>query len=234
MNALFKRVLLKLSGEALGKQDGGGMDEQKVYAVAEQLKAVKELGVEVAVVIGGGNFWRGRTGEGIQRPTADSMGMLATVMNALALEDLFNKASLPAKALCALEIPGVMEVFNYKKAIEYLEEGFTVIFGGGTGRPFFSTDTAAALRAAEISADIILSAKNVDGVYDSDPKTNPDAKKFEELTYSKIIEMGLKAIDTAAAAFCIESGIPQMVFSLNEEGNIIKAVCGINTGTFIK
>ena len=233
MKAVYKRVLLKLSGEALG-DSGSGIDEKKVLAVLSEIRTVHELGVEVAIVVGGGNFWRGRTSGSIERATADSMGMLATVMNALALTDIFSANGLKTKMFSALDISGVCEVFNNKRAIEELENGNVVIFGGGTGRPFFSTDTAAALRAAEIHADMILSAKNVDGIYDSDPKTNPAAVKYDTLTYQEILEKNLKAIDTTAAALCMDFSIPQAVFSLNEEGNILKNVCGENTGTFIK
>lgn len=231
MQAKYKRILLKLSGEALSGHKGFGLDNVMLNEVSAQIKKIYALDVEIAVVVGGGNFWRGREGEGMDRPTADYMGMLATVMNALALQDELERQGLTVRVQSGITIQQVCEPYIKRRAERHLEKKRIVIFAGGTGNPFFTTDTAAALRAAEIEAEIILLAKNVDGVYDSDPKENPNAKKYDRLTFQEMIEHNLRAIDITAASLCKENNIPVLIFSLNEEDSIIKAVCGIESGT---
>ena len=199
MKAKYKRILLKISGEALSGAAGHGFDPESLKSVAEQILEVAKLGVEVGIVVGGGNIWRGRQGMNMDRVTADQMGMLATVINALAVSEALIGAGADARVLTSIEISGVGEKFNHKVADRYLKEGKIVVFGGGTGNPFFSTDTGAALKAAEIGADALLLAKNIDGIYDSDPKTNPNARKFDELTYDEYVARGLRAMDTSAA-----------------------------------
>lgn len=201
--------------------------------VAEQVKAIKDMGVQVAVVVGGGNFWRGRTSQSMDRATADYMGMLATVINSLALQDAFERNGIPARVQTAIEMREVAEPYIRRRAISEMNKGSVVIFGAGTGNPFFSTDTTAALRAAEIEADVILLAKKVDAVYDSDPETNPDAKKYDELTHQEVLEKDLKVMDSTAASICRDNKIMIHVFGLSEPENVIKAVCGEKIGTFI-
>ena len=230
----MKRVLLKLSGEALAGEKKTGFDEETVRGVALQVKKIVELGTEVGIVIGGGNFWRGRTSKDMDRATADYMGMLATVMNALALQDAFLALGVPARVQTAIEMRAVGEPYARRKALSHLEHGDVVIFGAGTGNPFFSTDTTAALRAAEIDADVILLAKNIDGVYDSDPALNPDAKMFSELTHMEVVEKDLKVMDLTAATLCKDNNIKIHVFAIAEEGNVLKAIAGEKIGTIIK
>lgn len=229
----FKRVLLKISGEALSGDKHFGFDGAVVDKVVSQLVALNKMGVEVGIVVGGGNFWRGRQGNNIERTTADYMGMLATAMNALALQDAIEKCGVPTRVQTAIDITKVAEPYARRKAIRHLEKGRIVIFACGTGCPFFSTDTAAALRAAEIEADIILLAKNVDGIYDSDPKLNPNAKKISEMTYMEFISHELKAMDTTAVTICMENKTPILAFGL-DDGSIIKAINGENIGTWIR
>ena len=229
----MKRVLLKLSGEALAGDKHHGFDEPTVTEVAKQVKKLVDNGVEVGIVIGGGNFWRGRQGTNMDRTTADHMGMLATVMNSLAMMDAIEQRGVPVRVQTALNMVSLAEPFILRKALRHFEQGRIVIFACGTGNPFCSTDTAAALRACEIGADMLLMAKNVDGIYDSDPKTNPYAKKYEKLTYSDIINRGLKVIDFTAATMCMENNVPTLAFGLNEENSIIRAVCGESLGTII-
>ena len=229
----YKRVLLKLSGEALAAEGGVGIDFEKISAVGKKVKELKEGGVQVAIVIGGGNFWRGRTGGKMDRTRADQMGMLATVMNAVALSETFNADGLDSVVQTGLEVPRVAESFSKAATLGYLEEGKVVIFGGGTGSPFFSTDTAAALRAAEIEAEAILLAKNIDGVYSADPKTDKSAYKFDEIKYSEVLEKNLKVMDLTAICICMENEIPIIVFGLSEPENIIKAAKGEKTGTHV-
>ena len=228
------RILLKLSGEALAGDKKTGFDEETVRKVALQVKQLVDNGTQVGIVIGGGNFWRGRSSGDMDRATADYMGMLATVMNAMALQDTFRAMGVQVRAQTALEIKEVAEPYARLRALTHLEHGDIVVFGGGTGSPFFTTDTAAALRATEMNAEVILLAKNVDAVYDSDPATNPNAKKFDEMTHMDIIEKDLKVMDLTAASLCKDNNIKIHVFALAEGGNIKRAVCGEKIGTLIK
>ena len=234
MEPIYKRVLLKISGEALAGSDHFGINEAMTQKVAKEVKQIHDLGVEVAIVVGGGNFWRGRTSKDMDRATADYMGMLATVMNSLALQDAFLALGVPAKVQTAIEMKEIAEPYARRRALSHLEHGDIVIFGAGTGSPFFSTDTAAALRAAEIDADVILLAKNVDGVYDSDPVTNPNAVRFDELTHMEVVEKDLKVMDLTAATLCKDNHIIIHVFAIAEEGNVVKAIAGEKIGTIIK
>ena len=231
MEPIYKRVLLKISGEALAGSDHFGINEAMTQKVAKEVKQIHDLGVEVAIVVGGGNFWRGRTSKDMDRATADYMGMLATVMNSLALQDAFLALGVPAKVQTAIEMKEIAEPYARRRALSHLEHGDIVIFGAGTGSPFFSTDTAAALRAAEIDADVILLAKNVDGVYDSDPKTNPNARKYDEISIQEVIDKRLGVVDLAASILCMENKMPLLVFGLNEENSIVNTVNGVFSGT---
>lgn len=233
MKAKYKRILLKISGEALSGAAGHGFDPESLKSVVEQILEVAKLGVEVGIVVGGGNIWRGRQGMNMDRVTADQMGMLATVINALAVSEALIGAGADARVLTSIEISGVGEKFNHKVADRYLKEGKIVVFGGGTGNPFFSTDTGAALKAAEIGADALLLAKNIDGIYDSDPKTNPNAKKFDGLTYDEYVARGLRAMDTSAVVMCKENGLKVHAFGLSDKNSIVKAVAGDKEGTII-
>ena len=234
MKPVYKRVLLKISGEALAGSDKFGINEEMTRKVAREIKQIHDLGVEVAIVVGGGNFWRGRTSKDMDRATADYMGMLATVMNSLAVQESLLAIGVPANVQTSIEMRDVAEPYARRKALSHLEHGDVVIFGAGTGNPFFSTDTAAALRAAEINADVILLAKNVDGVYDSDPDTNPDAVKFDELTFMEVIERDLKVMDLTAATLCKDNNIAIHVFALAEEGNVMKSLTGEKIGTIVR
>ena len=230
----YKRVLLKLSGEALAGTKGFGIDNETMGKFCDSIKKVVELGVEVAIVVGGGNFWRGRKAEEMERTTADYMGMLATIMNGQALQDALEIRGLDTRLQSAIEMRQIAEPYIRRKAVRHLEKGRVVIFAGGTGNPFFSTDTCAALRATEINAEIILFGKTVDGVYDSDPKENPSAKKFDEISYSEILGKNLKVIDSTAASLCRDNNVPTMIFAVSDSENIIKAVYGENIGTIIR
>lgn len=230
----FKRVLIKVSGEALAGEDKFGVNGEMTVGVARQIKEIVDAGVQVAVVCGGGNFFRGRTGGNIDKPTADYMGMLATVMNGLALQDSLLSIGCEAKLMTAIEIRDMAEGYARRKALDYLEEGKVVVFGGGTGSPFFTTDTTAALRAAEIGADVLLLAKNIDAVYSADPNIDPDAERYSELTYMDIIEKDLKVMDLTAATLCKDTGTKIYVFALKEEGNLMKVINGENLGTLIQ
>ena len=234
MDLKYKRVIIKISGEALAGDKGMGFDHAVVDRVVNQIKAVHDMGVEVGIVVGGGNFWRGRQGTEMERTTADHMGMLATVINALALQDALERKNVQTRVQTALTITRVAEPYILRKALSHLEKRRVVIFACGTGNPFFSTDTAVALRAAEINAEVILLAKNVDGIYDSDPKTNPNAKKYKEIKYIDFISQGLKAMDTAAVAICMENKTPILAFGLNEENSIARVVQGEEIGTWIR
>lgn len=234
MEPKYKRVLLKISGEALAGDDKFGINENMTRKVAKEIKKVHDLGVEVAIVVGGGNFWRGRTSKDMDRATADYMGMLATVMNSLALQDALLSAGVKAKVQTAIEMREISEPYARRKAISELEHKDVVIFGAGTGNPFFSTDTAAALRAVEIDADIILLAKNVDAVYSDDPVTNPDAIKFDELTHMEVLEKNLKVMDLTAATLCRDNNIAIHVFTVSEDGNVMRAIKGEKIGTIIR
>ncbi|MCI8911483.1 MAG: UMP kinase [Clostridia bacterium] len=229
----YKRVIIKLSGEALAGEKGFGIDESVVDYVVNQIKKVYKLGVEIGVIIGGGNFWRGRQALKMERSAADHMGMLATVMNSLAMQDALEAAGVPCRVQTALTITRIAEPYILRKAMRHLEKGRVVIFACGTGNPFFSTDTGAALRAAEINADVLMLAKNIDGVYDSDPKKNPNAKKYDELTYMKVVQDGLQAMDATAITLCMENKIPIIAFALKEEDSLLKAVNGEKIGTLI-
>ena len=234
MKPIYKRVLLKISGEALAGQQHFGINEEMTRKVAAEVKQIHDLGVQVAIVVGGGNFWRGRTSKDMDRPTADYMGMLATVMNSLALQDAFLALGVPAKVQTAIEMREIAEPYARRKALSHLEHGSLVIFGAGTGNPFFSTDTTAALRAAEMDADIILLAKNVDAVYDKDPSIYEDAIKFKRLTHMEVVEKDLKVMDLTAATLCKDNNIKIHVFAIAEEGNVLRAVLGEDIGTIIE
>lgn len=230
----FKRVIIKISGEALACENGAGIDHAKLAKVSEQIVEVKNMGAQVGVVIGGGNFWRGRQAdEEMNRSTADHMGMLATIINALALQDCIERKGAEVRVQTALTVTKVAEPYILRKALRHLEKGRIVIFACGTGNPYFSTDTGAALRAAEIGADALLLAKNVDGVYDDDPKLNPAAVKFDTLTYMQVISKGLKAMDTTAITMCMDNDIPIIAFSLSEDDGIKRAITGEKIGTYI-
>lgn len=231
--AKYKRVLLKLSGEAISGEKGFGIDSQTLGKICDTIKRVTDMGVEVAIVVGGGNFWRGRQAQDMERVTADYMGMLATVMNGQALQDALEYRGLDTRLQLAFEIKQIGEPYIRRKAVRHLEMGRVVIFAGGTGNPFFSTDTCAALRASEVEAEVILAGKTIDGVYSDDPKTNPNAVKFETIKYTDIIEKSLKVIDSSAASICKDNGIPTVVFALSEPENIVKVIAGENIGTII-
>ena len=233
-NLKYKRVILKISGEALAKDTGVGIDEKKLSKVCDQIIAASKLGAEVGIVVGGGNFWRGRQANPeMVRATADHIGMLATIMNALALQDELERKGSEVRVQTALTVTKVAEPYILRKALRHLEKGRIVIFACGTGNPYFSTDSGASLRACEICADALLLAKNVDGVYDSDPKVNPNAKKYDKITYMDVISQGLKAMDTTAITMCMENNIPIIAFSLAEQDGIIKALKGEAIGTYI-
>lgn len=233
MATKYKRVLIKLSGEALAGADKFGVNPEMTAKTAAQIKEIHDQGVQIAIVVGGGNFFRGRTGKNIDRATADYMGMLATVMNALALQDSLLSIGCDAKVMTAIEIRDMAEGYSRRKALDYLDDNRVVIFGGGTGSPFFSTDTTAALRAAEMNAEVILLAKNIDAVYSEDPNVNPDAERYEELTYMDIVEKELRVMDLTAATLCKDNDIQLYVFAMAEEGNLMKVINGENVGTLI-
>ncbi len=232
--AKYKRVIIKISGEALAGKNGHGFDHDYIDKVVNQLIEARKLGVQIGIVVGGGNFWRGRQGAEMERSQADHIGMLATVMNALALQDAIERKGVPTRVQTALTITRVAEPYILRRALAHLEKNRIVIFACGTGNPFFSTDTAAALRACEIKADVLLLAKNVDGIYDSDPKTNPNAKKYKQISYMDFIKSGLKAMDTTAVTMCMETNVPILAFGLDEKNAIVRAVKGENLGTWIR
>lgn len=229
----YKRIMLKISGEALAGDKRFGIDANTLNRVSDKIGKVYEMGVEIAIVVGGGNFWRGRSGKGMDRTTADHMGMLATVINALALQDALESKGVPTRVQTAIEMRQIAEPYIRRRAVRHLEKKRIVIFACGTGNPYFSTDTAAALRAAEIDAEVILKATKVDGVYDSDPAKNPDAKKFHTLSYIDVLNRGLGVMDSTAASLCMDNNIPIIVFSLDEPENIIKVILGESIGTSI-
>ena len=230
---MYKRVLLKISGEALSGGTGFGINNDVVSEISLGIKKLNDVGVEVAVVVGGGNFWRGRTSQGMDRTTADYIGMLATVMNAMALQDSLENIGVPTRVQTGIEMNKVAEPYIRRRAVRHLEKGRVVIFGAGTGNPYFSTDTAAALRAAEMEADVILLAKNVDAVYDKDPKEHPDAKKFTKLSYMEVINRELKVMDARATSLSMDNKSTIKVVELNTE-NIIKVVDGEDVGTTVE
>ncbi|WP_406678406.1 UMP kinase [Moorella sp. ACPs] len=231
----FKRVVLKVSGEALAGTQGFGIDQEVLTSIAAQIKEVRDLGVDVAIVVGGGNIWRGVKGSarGMDRATADYMGMLATVINALALQDALESQGVDTRVQTAIEMRQIAEPYIRRRAIRHLEKGRVVIFAAGTGNPYFSTDTTAALRAAEIEADVILMAKRVDGVYDSDPEKNPHAKRLKDLDYLEVLNGGLGVMDATATSLCMDNRIPIIVFGIKEKGNILKVIMGEPIGTFV-
>ncbi|SFL45666.1 uridylate kinase [Paenibacillus sp. 1_12] len=234
---IYKRVILKLSGEALAGQQGFGIDSETISSIAQQVKQVVELNVEVAIVVGGGNIWRGIAGseKGIDRATADYMGMLATVMNSLALQDALETIDVPTRVQSSINMQQVAEPYIRRRAIRHLEKGRVVIFAAGTGNPYFSTDTTAALRAAEIEAEVILMAKNkVDGVYSADPFKDPSAIKYETLTYLEVLNKNLGVMDSTASSLCMDNNLPLIVFSITESGNIKRVVLGEKIGTIVK
>ena len=231
---MYKRILIKASGAALADESGFGIGKKTLGDLVRQLKVLNEEKIQIGIVIGGGNFWRGRQGSNMDRSTADHMGMLATLINALALQDALEAQGVPVRVQSALNINRVAEPYILRRAIRHFEKGRIVIFACGTGNPYFSTDTGAALRAAEIHADVLLLAKNVDGIYSADPKTDPSAVKYERLGYMEVIQKGLKAMDTTAISMCMENEIPILAFAVNEKDSIIKAVRGEKIGTIIK
>ncbi|MGI6264549.1 MAG: UMP kinase [Acutalibacteraceae bacterium] len=233
MQPKYKRILLKLSGEAMAGDQKSGLDFDTVLKVCAAVKECAQAGVEIAIVVGGGNFWRGRTGGGMDRTRADHMGMLATTINALALADALEQLDCPVRVQTAIAMNQIAEPYIRNRAIRHLEKGRVVVFGCGTGNPFFSTDTAAALRAAEIEADIIFKASMVDGIYDMDPKGHPEAVKFDTLSYLDVLNKDLKVMDSTAATLCMDNHIPILVFNLNDPQNIVRAVAGENIGTVV-
>lgn len=231
----YNRVVLKLGGEALSGPDGKGIDPVQADAVAQRVVKIHEMGVELGIVIGAGNLWRGATGleRGMDRATADYMGMLGTVMNALALMDAIERAGIVTRVQTAIEMDEVAEPYIRRRAIRHLEKGRVVIFGGGTGNPYFSTDTAAALRGIEIGADVLIKATKVDGVYDSDPKTNPDARRFDSLTYIDTLNLRLQVMDSTAVSLCMDNNLPIMVLNFWEEDDLLNALNGKDVGTIV-
>lgn len=232
---IYKRIVLKLSGEALKGNKDFGIDEKTIMKIAGEVKKLQSSGIEVAIVVGGGNFWRGKSGKEMDRTTADYMGMLATVINALAMQDALENIDVLTRVQTAIEMRQIAEPYIRRKAVRHLEKGRVVIFAAGTGNPYFTTDTTAALRAAEIESEVILLAKKgVDGVYDSDPKENPNAKKFNELKYKDVLNLELKVMDSTAASLCKDNNIPIIVFGIEEPENISKIVFGAKIGTKLK
>lgn len=233
MSQKYKRILLKISGEALAGESKFGIDFETLKPLAKVIKNCNESGVQIAIVVGGGNFWRGRTSGNMNRVKADHMGMLATVINAIGLSDALEEQGVKSRVMTSIAIPQVGELYSPEKAIKHLEKGEVVIFGYGTGNAFFSTDTAASLRAAEIQAEIIFKATNVDGVYDSDPSKNPDAKKYSDITFKEVLAKNLNVMDSTAASMCRDNDISLLVFSMKDPNNISKAINGENLGTVV-
>lgn len=234
MKPKYRRILLKLSGEAMAGSASAGLDFDTVLRICREIKTCVDMGVEIAIVVGGGNFWRGRSSGKMDRTRADHMGMLATTINALALADGLEQLDCDVRVQTAIAMNQIAEPYIRSRAVRHLEKGRVVIFGCGTGNPFFSTDTASALRAAEIEADIIFKASMVDGIYDSDPKKNPDARKFDRLTYLDVLNKDLKVMDSTAATLCKDNEIPILVFNLEDPANIVRAACGEDIGTIVE
>ena len=234
MDIKYKRILLKLSGEALAGDGKFGLNYDVVFKICESIKECVELGAQIGIVVGGGNFWRGRSSGKMDRTRADHMGMLATAINSLAVADSLENLGVQARVQTAIEMKQIAEPYIRGRAERHLEKGRVVVFGCGTGNPYFSTDTTAALRAAEIDADVILLAKKVDAVYDSDPKTNPNAKKFDQITYIDVLTKGLGVMDSTATSLCMDNNIPIHVFGLEPPENIVKAITGEKIGTLVK
>lgn len=230
----YNRILLKLSGETLSGADNKGIDFASVLSICKEIKECHEIGCEISIVVGGGNFWRGRSNTNMDRCTADHIGMLATTMNALALQDAFKQLGAESRVQTGIEMRQIAEFYIKNRATRHMEKGRIVIFGCGTGNPFFSTDTAAALRAAEINANIIFKATNVDGVYSSDPKKDKDAIKFDEITYIDVLNKKLNVMDSTATSLCMDNNIPILVFDINKKGNLLKAITGETIGTIVK
>ena len=233
---VYKRVLLKISGEALGGDKGSGLDFQVIGSVCDVLKECLDMGVQVGLVVGGGNFWRGAKNSGggkMQRSRADHMGMLATVMNCLAVADICEQKGIPVRVQTAIEMRAIAEPYIRSRAVRHLEKGRVAIFGAGTGNPYFSTDTAAVLRAAEIEADVILLAKNVDGVYTADPLKDPTATRYDEITYDEVLAQHLMVMDTTATSLAMDNHIPVLLFALKDPQNIIRCLCGEKVGTIV-
>jgi uridylate kinase len=230
----YKRILLKLSGEALAGNQKTGIDSDVIGSICDRIAEAHRMGVEISIVVGGGNFWRGKSGKGMDRTTADHMGMLATVINSLALQDALEARNIQTRVQTAINMMQIAEPYVRRKAIRHLEKGRIVIFACGTGNPYFSTDTTAALRAAEIDAEVILMAKTVDGVYDSDPAKNPDAVKYDNLTYFEALNKRLGVMDSTAMSLCMDNNIPITVFGLDKPENIIRVLLGEQIGTTIK
>lgn len=235
MKPLYKRVVLKLSGEALAGEKGSGIDENTIMKIAKEVKSIQELGVEIAIVVGGGNFWRGASATEMDRTTSDHIGMLGTVMNALALQDGLENLDVITRVQSAIDMKQIAEPYIRRRAVRHLEKKRVVIFAAGTGNPYFSTDTTAALRAAEIEAEVILvGKKGVDGIYDSDPKLNSSAKKFETLNYIDILNRGLKIMDSTATSLCMDNKIPLVVFGIDSPSNISDVIQGKQIGTHVR
>lgn len=234
MEPVYKRILLKLSGEVLAGEQGHGFDFDVINSVCDWVKKCADTGVQIGLVVGGGNFWRGRSSGSMDRTRADHIGMLATVMNSLALADTLEQKGVPTRVMTAIDMRRIAEPFVRDEAVRHLEDGKVVIFGCGTGSPFFSTDTTAALRAAEIGADVILKATNVDGVYDKDPNKYSDAVKYDTLSHSEVLNKGLAVMDSTAASLCRDNNIPILVFNLEDPENILRAVSGESVGTLVK
>ncbi len=232
----FKRILLKLSGEALGGQQGQGINPQVIQQIAQDVAEAHKAGVQIGLVIGGGNIFRGvsASAQGMDRASSDYMGMLATVINALALQDALEKEDVPTRVQSAIAMAEIAEPYIRRKAIRHLEKGRIVIFAAGTGNPFFTTDTAASLRAMEINAEVIMKATKVDGIYDKDPKKHPDAKKFDEISYMDVLNKGLQVMDSTAISLCMDHKLPILTFDLNQKGNILKATQGQKIGTLVQ
>lgn len=234
MSLAYKRILLKLSGEVLAGENGTGIDFNTVLNICSSIKECANLGVQIGLVVGGGNFWRGRSSGDMDRTRADHMGMLATVMNSLALADALEQLDVPVRVQTAINMQQIAEPYIRNRAVHHLDKGRVVIFGCGTGNPFFTTDTAAALRALEIDADIVFKATNVDGVYDKDPHKFDDAVKYDTLTFNEVLSNDLKVMDGTAASLCRDNSIPILVFNLDHPENIVKAVQGENVGTVVR
>ncbi len=232
---MYKRVLLKLSGEALAAGRGFGVDGARAQEISQEISAIQDLGVQVAIVVGGGNFFRGvaEQARNMDRVSADHMGMLATVINSLALQDALEKSNVQTRVMSAIEMNQVAEPYIRRRAIRHLEKGRVVIFAAGTGNPYFSTDTAASLRAMEIKADVLLKATKVEGIYDADPVITKDAVKFEQITYMEILRLGLKIMDTTAVSLCKDNNLPMIIFNMNEPGNILRVVSGEKVGSLV-
>ena len=230
----YKRILLKISGEALGGEKSMGFDEPTMDAICGGVKKAHDLGVQIGIVVGGGNFWRGRSSGKMERTLADKIGMLATVMNALAVSDKLEQLGVPTEVFTSITMPQVAPAFTRKDALRAMDEGKIAVFGGGTGNPFFSTDTATALRAVEVSADVMFKATMVDGVYDKDPRKFPDAKRYKTVSFSQVLAQNLNVMDMTAASLCRESKIPIVVFDLSDPTNICRALCGYDIGTIVK